>query len=78
MSLGDMRAAAGLTLDEVCERMTEVTGKALTRGALSAIERGHRGASRQTLDALAFAYGLRAGAISTDYEPRSRAEAVTA
>lgn len=73
VSLGDLRAAAGLTLDEVCGRVEEATGLTLTRGALSAIENGHRGASAPLLRALATAYGLREDAITTDYTPRLRA-----
>lgn len=72
MSLGDLRAVSGKTLDEVCEAASEVLGKPLTRGALSAIENGHRGASRSVLEALEVAYGLRPGALVTDYMPRSR------
>ena len=72
VSLADLRAASGLTLDAVCGRMQEVTGQPFSRGALSAIENGLRGASAQTLESLAIAYGLRAGAIRTDYQPRTR------
>ena len=73
VSLGDLRAACGLTLDEVCARYAEATGKTLSRGALSGIEHGHRGASSDTLAGLEAAYGLRAGAITTTYQPRSAA-----
>lgn len=72
ISLGDARAIAGLTLDEVCARFEEATGDRLTRGALSAIENGLRGASDQTLRGIALALGLRGEAIRTDYIPRSR------
>lgn len=72
--LGALRNAAGLTLDEVCRRVSEQLddGRGLTRGALSAIEHGHRGASPDVLAALEVAYGLRVGDITTDYQPRSR------
>lgn len=70
VSLGDLRAASGKTLEQVCELASEVLPKPLTRGALSAIENGHRGASVQVLRSLEVAYGLRVGAIVTDYEPR--------
>jgi len=73
VSLGDLRAACGLTLDQVCTRFTEATGRELTRGALSGIENGHRGASADVLAGLESAYGLRAGSINTQYEPRTRA-----
>ena len=72
VSLGDLRAAVGLTLDQVCARLEEHSGHRYTRGALSAIENGHRGASVETIEALTVAYGLRPGAITTAYEPRVR------
>lgn len=74
VSLSDLRAAVGLTLDQVCERYAEATGQSLTRGALSGIEHGHRGASTYVLHGLEAAYGLRAGSINTTYEPRAGAE----
>lgn len=70
VSLSDLRAAAGLTLDTVCRRMAETTGKPFSRGALSAIENGHRGASAEAIAALCVAYGLHADAITTTYTPR--------
>lgn len=72
ISLGDLRAISGKTLEQVCEAAAESLGKPFTRGALSAIENGHRGASKQVLAALEVAYGLRPGALVTDYEPRPR------
>ena len=72
ISLGDLRVATSLTLDEVCRRVSEETGRPFTRGALSGIENGHRGASPAVLRALEVAYGVRAGAITTDYIPRER------
>jgi len=72
VSLGDLRAACGLTLEQVCERFTEATGTPLTRGGLSGIENGHRGASKATLEGLEIAFGLRAGSITTTYMPRDR------
>jgi transcriptional regulator with XRE-family HTH domain len=77
-SLRNLRRVAGLTLEQVCEAVTEITGasKPMTRGALSAIESGLRGPSQQTLDALAVAYGLDPGDLVTDFEPRAR-EAVS-
>lgn len=44
----------------------------LTKGALSAIESGTRGASTVMIAALAAAYGIRSDQIVTDYEPRGR------
>lgn len=72
ISLGDLRSVSGKTLDEVCEAASETLDSPLTRGALSAIENGIRGASPKVLAALEVAYGLRPGAIVTDYEPRKR------
>lgn len=72
VSLGDLRAVSGKTLDQVCEAVSEQLGRTFTRGALSALENGHRGASPATLAALEVAYGLRPGALVTNYEPRKR------
>lgn len=72
VSLHDLRTISGKTLDQVCEAASEVLDKPLTRGSLSAIENGHRGASVSVLRALEVAYGLRAGALVTDYQPRQR------
>lgn len=72
IALGDLRAVSGKTLEQVCEAVAETLNKPFTRGALSAIENGHRGASKQVLHALEVAYGLRPGALVTDYEPRPR------
>lgn len=71
ISLGAARAMAGLTLDTVCERFEEATGNRLTRGALSGIENGHRGASKAVIEGLEMACGLRTGDIDTQYEPRN-------
>lgn len=77
--LAALRAAVGLTLDQVCERITqEFPELSPTRGAISAIEHGHRGASVQMLEALCAAYGLPSGAITTDYLPREREVAIGA
>jgi len=73
VSLGDLRAAVGLTLDQVIDRLRQETGRTYTRGSISAVENGHRGASHELLQALCGAYGLRSGAISTTYEPRRAA-----
>lgn len=73
VSLRSLRVACKLTLDQVCARVEEETGKPLTRGALSAIESGLRGASADVLRGLAHAYDLRPEDIDTQYEPRGRA-----
>ena len=75
LSLGDLRAVSGKTLDQICGLVSEELGRPFTRGALSAIENGHRGASRPVLSALEIAYGLRPGALTTDYLPRNREDA---
>lgn len=75
VSLADLRAATGMTIDKLIEKLEEVTGRRYTRGTISAIENGHRGASIDLLDALAVAYGMRPGAVTTNYEPRRRGEA---
>ena len=71
-SLRALRLVSGKTLDQVCEAVTdylrENSGKAdrapFTRGAMSAIETGTRGASPEVLSAIEFAYGLDAGALA--------------
>jgi transcriptional regulator with XRE-family HTH domain len=72
VSVGDLRVALGLTIDEVIDRMRGTRGgPPVTRGSISAIENGHRGASDDMVRALEAAYGLRAGALSTTYRPRA-------
>ncbi|MGE2733793.1 helix-turn-helix domain-containing protein [Mycolicibacterium vaccae] len=66
-----VRLAAKLSIDEVIARIEDRTGRRYTRGAISAIENGHRGASSEVLEALEEAYELPLGAISTDYVPRA-------
>lgn len=73
VSLRTLRAACKLTLDQVCVLVEEETGKPLTRGALSAIESGLRGASDEVLRGLAHAYDIKLDDIDTQYEPRVRA-----
>lgn len=70
VAIGHIRTVAGLTLDQVIDRIEEETGRRYTRGAISAVENGHRGASAGLLEALEIVYGLPTGAISTDYHPR--------
>lgn len=61
----------GLTLDDVIYRLEQETGRTYTRGAVSAVENGLRGASTEFLQALCAAYGLPTGAITTQYTPRA-------
>lgn len=62
--------AAGLAIDDVIAAIESETGRRYTRGAISAIENGHRGASSEMLEAFEVAYKLPIGSISTDYVPR--------
>lgn len=75
VSLRALRVACKLTLDQVCALIEEETGKPLTRGALSAIENGHRGASADVVRGLAHAYDIAPEDIDTQYEPRVRGAA---
>ena len=70
VTLKVLRIALGKTLDEVSGRVFEITGDRPTKGALSAIENGHRGVSAELLSALEQAYGLEPGSITTTYRPR--------
>lgn len=75
VSLRALRTAMGLTLDQIIARVQqEAPGQfpSLSRGTLTAIEKGYRGASGPMLRALALAYGLEDGDITTDYVPRGR------
>lgn len=67
-----LRLAAGLSIDALIAKLSVYTDREYTRGAISAIECGHRGASPELLAALERVYGLEPGFISTDYVPRSR------
>ncbi|SDD43549.1 helix-turn-helix domain-containing protein [Auraticoccus monumenti] len=77
VDLRSLRSVSGMTLDEVCAAANEADPElTLTRGALSAIENGHRGASTEVLRAIALAYGLDAEALDVQYRPRRRGAAV--
>lgn len=69
VGLADVRASHGLTQAAVCEQVAAITNKSFTKGALSAIEQGHRGASAETLAALETALRLRPGSLLVDYDP---------
>lgn len=71
VSIKYIRLAAGLSIDAVIAKIRDETGRTYTRGAISAIENGHRGASSEILEALESAYGLPVGSISTSYVPRA-------
>lgn len=66
-----LRIAAGLTIDQLAAKLAVYTDRPYTRGAISAVELGHRGASPELLAALERVYGLDPGFISTSYEPKS-------
>lgn len=75
--LAEIRSALGLTMDAVIDRMQE-QGVTLSRGGLSAIENGHRGASTEVLAALGVSLGMKPTALTVSYEPRERREQVPA
>lgn len=74
-----LRKALGLRLDDVVAKVNIALGKDLddpkrfARGSMSAIELGHRGASKEILAALEIAYGMEPGSITTSYAPFERA-----
>lgn len=69
VSLAGIRIRLGMTQREVCEKVSLILGKSFTVGALSALEKGHRGASPETLSAIQVALGLRPGDLTVPYEP---------
>lgn len=70
VSIKYLRIAAKLTLDQAIERMAYETGRRYSRGAISAVENGLRGASVELIEALALAYGIPPEVIDTKYQPR--------
>ncbi len=69
-----LRQVSKMTLDQVCALANASDPRlSLTRGALSGIENGHRGASADVIAALEVAYDIEPGSIDTTYEPRVRA-----
>lgn len=67
--LAAIRASHSLTQEVVCQQVASITNKTFTKGALSAIEQGHRGASAETLAALETALRLPSGSLVVDYDP---------
>lgn len=55
-------------------KIAEETGHRYSRGAISAVENGHRGASVELIEALEIAYGLPVGSIEVNYKARSQPE----
>ena len=73
VTLKALRLVAGITAEELCRRIAEENPSLNpTRGTISAIESGLRGASPAMLDAISAAYGLPPGEITTDYAPVTR------
>lgn len=70
--LAALRKSHGLTQPEVLARVKEATSRAYTVGALSALEKGHRGGSEQFLEDLAGVFGLDGADLWTDYTPRAQ------
>lgn len=74
VSLKALRKVSKMTMEQVAEKAASVLGRdgePISRGTISAIENGKRGASQQMLDAIAIAYGLKPGDIVTDFQPRA-------
>lgn len=69
VGLADLRRSHGMTQVQVAEAVAAKTDEDFYSGSLSLIEGGHRGASTDILRALEQVFGLRAGAITTDYTP---------
>lgn len=67
--LSALRASLGLTQAEVCKGVEAITDKTFTKGALSAVENGHRGASAETLAALEVVLRLPSGSLVVNYAP---------
>lgn len=67
--LAAIRSALGLTQEALCVKVSAVTNETFTKGALSAIELGYRGASAETLAALEVALRLPAGSLVVGYQP---------
>lgn len=74
--LSALRRKLGYTLEAVADRIGEQTGTRPERGTLSAIELGHRGASKEMLEALAQVYDIDPKLIDTTYIPRHQQGAV--
>lgn len=69
--LAALRRSHGLTFPQLIARIEERTGHTYTKGALSGLENGHRGASTQLLEDVAAAYGLTVDDLWVAYAPRA-------
>lgn len=70
VGLQALRTAVGITIDDLIERILDITGVEYTRGAISAVENGIRGASIDLIEGIAAAYGIDPSTIDTAYVPR--------
>lgn len=68
-----LRIVLGIPLDTLAAEIEKITGVKPSRGTLSAIESGNRGASTEMLHAIERAYGLEPGMVTTNYQPRAAA-----
>lgn len=67
------RVIAAISAEELCRRIKEEDPTLTpTRGTISLIESGARGASPRMLAAICAAYGLPPEALVTDYKPLTR------
>lgn len=64
-----VRIRLGMKQADVCEQVSVILGKSFTVAALSAIEKGHRGASAEVLTAIQTALGLVPDSLVVDYTP---------
>ncbi len=69
VTLASLRASHGLTQEALATKVAAITGQTFTNASLSAIEKGHRGASRDTLSALETSLHLKPGSLLVTYEP---------
>lgn len=83
--IGALRIVTDTTLEELAAGVAEIlsaeAGEQVTapsKGTLSAIESGRRGASAELLTAIEKFFHLPAGTITTTYRPRPRARINTA
>lgn len=67
--LSAVRAAKGMTQEGMADRIAAITNKTFTKGAVAAIELGHRGGSAETFSAMETVLGLPAGSLVLTYAP---------
>lgn len=65
-----LRLVANWTLEDEAAELERVLGERPSRGSLSAVESGTRGASDELLRAMEEVFGLEPGMITTSYRPR--------